>query len=215
MATIDAAAVVRGWVELYTRGLAPELRDARRAEIESDLWAQAEEADYAGRGSNAVGVEMLTRLTLGIPADIGWRRSHRRGNVAATRKEIAVREPRSHQVLTAIGVALVALDLVLASVLLVDIQGHSDPPSDVWAASGLTVAMLAGLTLALIGLLFVSRSPTTGRVVTIAGAAVAGVAFLILLPWMWFVGLPLIVPIIIIGVVRTRQVLEAQSQQPA
>jgi hypothetical protein len=200
---------------LYTRGLAAELRDARRAEIESDLWAQAEEAENVGRGSSSVEVEMLTRLALGMPADIGWRRSHRRGSVAANRKEIALREPRSHQVLTAVGVALAALDLVLASVLLVDIQGHSDPPADVLAATLKAVAMMSGLALALVGLLFVSRSPTVGRVMVIAGSAVAGGMFLILLPWMWIAGLPLILPIFVIGVVKARQVTEAQHTQSA
>jgi hypothetical protein len=209
MTMTRTAPLVRRWVELYTRGLAAELRDARRAEIESDLWAQAEEAENVGRGSSSVEVEMLTRLALGMPADIGWRRSHRRGSVAANRKEIALREPRSHQVLTVIGVALTALDLVLAALGLVNIQGDSDP-ADVLVASAKAVAMMSGLALALVGLLFVSRSPAAGRKMVIAGSAVAGGMFLILLPWMWIAGLPLILPIFVIGVVRARQVTEAQ-----
>jgi hypothetical protein len=206
------APLVRRWVELYTRGLAAEFRDARRAEIESDLWAQAEEAEDVGRGSSSIEVEMLTRLALGMPADIGWRRSHRRGSVAANRKEIALREPRSHQVLTVIGVALAALDLVLASAGLVNIQGDSDP-ADVLVASVKAVAMMSGLAVALVGLLFVSRSPTAGRLMATAGSAVAGAMFVILLPWMWIAGLPLILPIFVIGVVRARQVTEAQHTQ--
>ena len=209
MTMTRTAPLVRRWVGFYTRGLAADLRDARRAEIESDLWAQAEEAEYLGRGSSSVEVEMLTRLALGMPADIGWRRSHRRGSVADS-KEIALREPRSRQVLTAIGVALAALDLVVAAVLLVDIQGHSDPPADVLVASAKAVAMMFGLALALIGLLVVSRSPTAGRVMAIAGSGVAGGMFVILLPWMWIAGLPLILPIVVIGVVRARQVTETQ-----
>lgn len=214
MTLTRTARLVRRWVELYTRGLAAELRDARRAEIESDLWAQAEEAENVGRGSSSVEVEMLTRLALGMPADIGWRRSHRRGSVAANRKEIALREPRSHQVLTVIGVALAALDLVLAALGLVNIQGNSDP-ADVLVASAKAVAMMSGLALALVGLLLVSRSPTRGRVMAIAGSAVAGGMFLILMPWMWIAGLPLILPIFVIGVVRARQVTEAQYTQSA
>ena len=214
MTMTRTAPLVRRWVELYTRGLAAELRDARRAEIESDLWAQAEEAENVGRGSSSVEVEMLTRLALGMPADIGWRRSHRRGSFAANRKEITLREPRSHQVLTAIGVALAALDLVLAALGFVNIQGDSDP-ADVLVASAKAVAMMSGLALALVGLLIVSRSPTAGRVMTIAGSAVAGAMFLILLPWMWIAALPLILPIFVIGVVRARQVTEAQHTQSA
>jgi hypothetical protein len=158
---------------------------------------------------------MLTRLALGIPADIGWRRSHRRQSGATNRKEIAMREPRSHRALTAIGVALAALDLVFASVGLAQILGNSDSPFTLWVASGKAVAMIAGLALALVGLLFVSRSPSAGRMMAIVGAAVAGGAFLILLPWMWFVGLALILPLLVIGVVRARQVTEAQHIQSA
>lgn len=49
----------------------------------------------------------------------------------------------------------------------------------------------------------------------IAGAAVVGGTSLILMPWMWFVGIAMALPLAIIGVVRRRQVLEAQSEQPA
>lgn len=82
-------------------------------------------------------------------------------------------------------------------------------------SSTVAVAMIAGAALALIGLLFVSRSPTAGREMAIAGAAVVGGTSLILMPWMWFVGIAMALPLAIIGVVRRRQVLEAQSEQSA
>jgi len=68
-----SAGLVRRWVALYTRGLAHRVRDARRDEIESDIWSQREEAREIGRSDGSVAGEMLTRLVLGIPADISWR----------------------------------------------------------------------------------------------------------------------------------------------
>lgn len=210
-----APTLVRRWVNLYTRGMATELRDARRAEIESDLWAQSEEADMLGRAPRSVGIEMVTRLALGIPADILWRRSHRRANDDSSRKEIAMREPRSRQVWTMIGVVWAGLGLAFAVALLINIQSRpADRPTDVWIASVAAIGIIAGLALALIGLLRIRRSPTTGRQMTLVGAAIAGVATAILLYWMWFVAIVLALPLAIIGVVRARQVMEARPQQP-
>lgn len=196
MTATTGATVVRNWVELYTRRLAPELRNARRAEIESDLWAHADEAAAIGRGSVALDVEMLTRLALGIPADILWRRSHRAAAGSIDEKEIVMHEPRSHQVLTAIGVVWAGLGLAFASVGLIVIQQNknSDPAPDVWVASGGAVAVIVGVALALIGLLRVSRSPTAGRRMAIVGAVVIGGAFLASFSWAWFVGLAILAP---------------------
>ena len=75
-----SAGLVRGWVDLYTRGLAAELRDGRRDEIAGDLWSQFEEAAVIGRSERATENEILVRLVAGIPADISWRFAHRGGN---------------------------------------------------------------------------------------------------------------------------------------
>jgi hypothetical protein len=67
------AALVRGWAGLYTRGLPAQLRDARRDEVDDDLWCQHEEAAALGRPARSLGAEMFLRLLLGMPADISWR----------------------------------------------------------------------------------------------------------------------------------------------
>lgn len=64
-----ATAFVRRWVRVYTAGLAPAVRDERRAEIESDLWENAHEP-APGRFPVA---EIAVRSLLGVPADITWR----------------------------------------------------------------------------------------------------------------------------------------------
>jgi hypothetical protein len=68
-----SAQLVRRWVALYTRGLSDGALTARRDEIESDLWSQRQEALDRGQTDGAVASEMLTRLLLGIPADVVWR----------------------------------------------------------------------------------------------------------------------------------------------
>ena len=59
-----AMAIVRGWTRLYTWRLPAEARDARRAELESDLW----ESHLNDRAWQVIG-----RLVLGMPDDLRWR----------------------------------------------------------------------------------------------------------------------------------------------
>ena len=60
-----AKAGVRVWTRLYTWGMPPHVRDARRAEIESDLW----EYEHDRHPDLQVGptVQLLSRLVLGVP----------------------------------------------------------------------------------------------------------------------------------------------------
>jgi hypothetical protein len=80
------AALVRGWVGLYTRGLPAELRAARRDEIDDDLWCQHEEAAVLGRAARSLDADLVLRLLLGMPADISWRVTYR-GKPAASSLE--------------------------------------------------------------------------------------------------------------------------------
>lgn len=65
--------LVRGWVGLYTRGLPPEPRAARRDEVDDDLWCEHEEAAALGRSARSLDANLLLRLLFGMPADISWR----------------------------------------------------------------------------------------------------------------------------------------------
>jgi len=82
-----SAGLVSRWVALYTLGLPADLRDARREEIEGDLWSQHEEASLIGRPDGSLAGEMLTRLVLGVPADISWRLAHLAGSRARSSVE--------------------------------------------------------------------------------------------------------------------------------
>ena len=65
-----AAALVRAWTFLYTCPLDSEVRDARRAEIASDLWEF--QHDDANSGDISSALHVLTRLVFGIPDDVTW-----------------------------------------------------------------------------------------------------------------------------------------------
>jgi hypothetical protein len=65
--------MARSWVALYTRGLADEVREARRSEVESDLWEQQWFAARRGDPALATAIEILARMLFGILADLAWR----------------------------------------------------------------------------------------------------------------------------------------------
>lgn len=70
-----AARLVHRWVRRYTSGLDATVRDVRRAEIESDLWEHRRDAEAAGLKPRQTGLEIVARMVLGMPADVGWRRA--------------------------------------------------------------------------------------------------------------------------------------------
>lgn len=68
-----APRVVSWWTAAYTAGLAPSVRNARRAEIASDVWEHSEDmaADSETLLGRAFGV--VSRMVRGVPADLLWR----------------------------------------------------------------------------------------------------------------------------------------------
>jgi hypothetical protein len=59
-----AAGMARWWTRVYTAGLPADLREARRAEVESDLWESVSDG--------APSRHILARLVLGIVDDVSW-----------------------------------------------------------------------------------------------------------------------------------------------
>ena len=59
-----AAGMARWWTRVYTAGLPDDLRDARRAEVESDLWESV--------ADGAPSRHILARLVLGVVDDLTW-----------------------------------------------------------------------------------------------------------------------------------------------
>lgn len=58
---------VLAWVRVYTAGLAPPARNARRDEIASDTWEEVR------AGGDQTAASLAARCLLGMPADIAWR----------------------------------------------------------------------------------------------------------------------------------------------
>ncbi len=65
-----ATASVRGWTRLYTVNLPAPLRDARRQEVDSDLWESAHDPEMP---SETLAFQILGRLIAGVPDDVQWR----------------------------------------------------------------------------------------------------------------------------------------------
>jgi hypothetical protein len=82
-ATAIAAAAVRLWTRLYTSGLPVDVRNARRAEIESDLWEFVHDPD--GDDGLHRPVHILLRLMRGVADDLRWRLTLDRVTAAAVR----------------------------------------------------------------------------------------------------------------------------------
>ena len=102
-------AVVRGWTRLYTLPLDPAAQDARRAEIESDLWEfQHDRSRHESSGHGAA--HLLIRALLGMPDDLFWTCEQLPAHPCARRLWVAVR-------IAVVGVA--------ASTLVVSARGPS------------------------------------------------------------------------------------------
>lgn len=65
-----ATAAVRAWTRLYTWGLPTDACDARRQEIESDLWESTHEVDTDGA---LPAQDIWMRLAGGLVDDVRWR----------------------------------------------------------------------------------------------------------------------------------------------
>jgi len=137
----DAVAI--WWVDRYTRGLPPEVRDRRRAEIASDVHEQLCATD--GRTAT-----VAFRTLCGVHADLAWRREERCLMQASHRP---TRRRATWGVLTqnwfaplAVLVAVFDLLLVINAVA----GGESVEPGDVVLAFvlvGLAASVLGGLWL--------------------------------------------------------------------
>ena len=69
-----APACARAWLRLYTSGMPADLRDARHADVNTDLWEHQHDAYGEGASRVAIAAEILLRTLVGVPDDLGWRR---------------------------------------------------------------------------------------------------------------------------------------------
>lgn len=67
-----ACRMARRWVHAYTARLPTDVRDGRRAEIESDLWEHFADARASQEHRISTELDVLARVLIGIPSDLIW-----------------------------------------------------------------------------------------------------------------------------------------------
>ena len=161
--------LVLGWVALYTRGLPPEARLARRDEIESDLWSQRDEARSICRSSVSLAIEILTRLILGIAADVAWRLEH--GQRDSHRIE------RSADKGTKFVAVLAIVGGTAWAVAVVDwaVTAATDPGVNIWelpllAAAGILGLVALSFSLGELGYILLNRFDASVGLIAMLGA---------------------------------------------
>ena len=207
---IVASDLTRVWVRYYTRGMPPEVRDTRRAEIESDLWEQA--ADARNSRASATALSVVDRLVGGIPADLSWRRQIRRDHpllrsTAGTLDDHGGLMTRiAERLVAGLAMLLGAFCLLFALQGFLGQMGGSYISNVLYGVAALTVAVL------LLGGLATSR-----RVIPLGGVALALGALLMvfMLYWMWFAVIIVVAPVIWLGVQRARQSSGNGGMRPA
>ena len=95
-----SVAVVRAWTRLYTWRLRADVRETRRAEIESDLWEFQQDHDGCRGVTSAMHV--FVRLMMGILDDLGWRAEHAAIGYSQLRRTLAVSATTAALVLAAL-----------------------------------------------------------------------------------------------------------------
>ena len=172
----DGSAAVRGWVRFYTLGLPPAMRERRRSEVAGDLADETVDAIRRGERRGLLW-QRITRLVLGIPADLSWR---------LVDAPVVARDlygPLPWVPLTRWTLALTAIVAVIAAgglaiVTLPVVTGQAKP--DLWPGWG-PIGFAIGSAIVLIGVLASVFWPRFGAGLIVPGALVG----LLAAPWLW------------------------------
>ena len=203
------ASLVRAWVRLYTRGLAPQLRAARREEIDGDLWEQTRETAVLGGTPSGVRSQVLLRLLLGMPADVSWRvaqiGTHKRDHRATGTGELRMSSPNWIR-----GSGLVA---IMGGMLWAGLWAYmASRPVAETLENILTVVAMSLFVVALTAMYFqqprrVGLIGTAGLALLWSGLGLVGAWVLdIVSPWLFFIGglLTWLVGLVLFGLAMLR-----------
>ena len=187
--------MARSWVTLYTTRLPLEIREARRSEIDSDLWEQQWLASRRGDPAIGTAIEVLARMLFGIISDITWRAQA--GASARADRRIQVNESWTTRGLLLFGLAVAALPIVVGAGV---VLGGGDGSLGLGAVLFGIFSMAAGAAV-LAGLLTSSRSPIAGMLLVGLGAlAIAAMWY-----WMLVITIPIGIALVAIAFFRARQ----------
>ena len=198
MSTLVALSVgcARTWVGVYTLCLAAAVKEARRREIDSDVWEQQWLASRRGESVHGTAGEILTRTLFGIFDDIMWRLET--GRSARSERSIRMNEPLYMRALVAVGV-VVALLLIVAGIG-AGADALLDPDTADGEAAVAVVFAIAGAAV-LFGLLASRRNPVLGIGLVAAGAITVAVIFY----WLLVITIPVGIAMVAIAFFRARQ----------
>ena len=195
-AVLDVAVgMTRSWVAVYTSGLPPELRGARRAEIDCDLWEQRELAGYTGEPPGETALQLLTRLLLGILSDVTWRLET--GHSVSGERSIRMNEALYMRGLVAVGVALALLVVIVGVGSIFNAFEDGDNSGWVWGGS---LSALSGVAV-MVGLLISRPNPLLGIGLVAAGA----ITIAVLWHWLLVITIPIGIALVTIAFFRARQ----------
>jgi hypothetical protein len=202
-----AIGLTRAWVRLYTKGLPPELRDDRRAEIESDLWEQGYDGEANGHDPQETGAEVLLRLVAGLPADLTWRL----GQIGARRsagKNSSILAKGGNLMQTVLEKGMMGLTLVLGLfwILVLPINAMDGGGS----VFGVVLVVAVGIAL-VTGVLVSGRLPWLGVGLVALGSLVGAAATY----WMLVITLPVAIVLIASAVFRARRLTRRSDRTAA
>lgn len=200
-----AAGLTRTWVAMYTTGLPAELRDARRAEIDSDLWEQRHVAQFNDEPAGETAFQLLARLLLGVPSDLTWRAQA--GLSAPEDRSLRMNESLRMRGLVLAGLAVAAIPLIIGLMVVIGLNGEM---------GGTERALFGPLQMAIgavifSGLFVSARRPLLGTGLVASG--VLGIA--VLWFWMPFITIPVGLALIAIAYFRGRPALRRAEPGPA
>jgi len=190
-----AVGMTRSWVALYTLGLPPEFRDARRAEIDSDLWEHQRTARLQDQPPGETALQLLTRLLLGILSDVTWRLET--GHSVSGERSIRMNEALYMRGLVAVGVALALLVVIVGVGSIFNAFEDGDNSGWVWGGS---LSALSGVAV-MVGLLISRPNPLLGIGLVAAGA----ITIAVLWHWLLVITIPIGIALVTIAFFRARQ----------
>lgn len=151
-----AGRVARVWVHLYTRAVSRDVRDRRRAEIDSDVWEHISDARSRRRTELGGQFEVLRRVVAGIPADVAWV-----ADMRVTHKESKSMKQRRLQVIVIACASVIIANFIVSNLIVDD---FSTLPSFWWVLAVPIGLFLVGIVGIAAGVLLVKErrdSPET------------------------------------------------------
>ncbi len=202
-----ATGFTRVWTMTYTLGMRASDREARRAEIESDLWDHQRFASLQDESALATACNITIRTSLGFRSDIAWRVEG--GFSRGEERTIAVPETTAGRLGLLVGLVIALIPIAFGVSFMVQSALASDGEWAGWAFWGV-IMVLVGATI-IVGLLQTRRSPRRGMALVAAGV----IAMCVFTFWMAFITVPLGIALLVLANFRMRAALRQAPLRPA